>query len=270
VTRAAFVVVATLACGTAAAQQTPSVRELLQAARRQSADGAPAAALETLRAARGLAPNAEEVLSAYAQMAIASRAPVDAVGALEPLVRMCPTVAQYQYMLGVAYMQAGATPASVDALRAAEKLDPDNARVLAALGIALNSRKLHAEAQSALARSIELEPENLEALAALAEAEESLGDPQAEAHAARALAANPAHATANYVLGVIRMRQERYAEAREALLRALASDPQMARAHYQASLACSRLGAEAEARAHVERYQQLMQALEQASKKLRR
>jgi tetratricopeptide (TPR) repeat protein len=268
-TRVALVLLVTLACGTAAAQ-TPSVAELLQVARRQSAAGTPAAALETLRAARTLAPNAEEVLSAYAQMAIASRAPMAAVGALEPLVRMCPTVAQYHYMLGVAYMQAGANPASVDALRSAEKLDPDNARILAALGIALNAGKLHGEAQPVLARSIELEPENIEALAALAEAEESLGNPRASEHVARALAADPTHATANYVLGLIRMREQQYADARDALLRALTSDPQMARAHYQASLAYSRLGDETEAQAHVERYQQLMQALEEASRKLRR
>jgi tetratricopeptide (TPR) repeat protein len=250
--------------------QTDSVRALLQVARRQASEGSAAAALDTLRKARARAPNAEDVLSAYAQMAIASRQPIVAVEVLEPLARMCPSVPQYQYMLGVAYMQAGAILASVDALRAAEALDPGNARVLAALGIALNTRKLHGEAQPVLARSIEIEPENVEAIAALAEAEEGLGDPLAETHAMRALAMNPAHATANYVLGVVRMRQQKYDEARDALLKAIASDQQMARAHYQVSLAYSRLGDEAQARVHVELYQQQMQALEDAAKKLRR
>jgi tetratricopeptide (TPR) repeat protein len=246
--------------------QTDSVRALLQVARRQASEGSAAAALDTLRKARARAPNAEDVLSAYAQMAIASRQPIVAVEVLEPLARMCPSVPQYQYMLGVAYMQAGAILASVDALRAAEALDPGNA----ALGIALNTRKLHGEAQPVLARSIEIEPENVEAIAALAEAEEGLGDPLAETHAMRALAMNPAHATANYVLGVVRMRQQKYDEARDALLKAIASDQQMARAHYQVSLAYSRLGDEAQARVHVELYQQQMQALEDAAKKLRR
>jgi predicted Zn-dependent protease len=125
--------------------QTDSVRALLQVARRQASEGSAAAALDTLRKARARAPNAEDVLSAYAQMAIASRQPIVAVEVLEPLARMCPSVPQYQYMLGVAYMQAGAILASVDALRAAEALDPGNARVLKALGIALNTRKLHGE-----------------------------------------------------------------------------------------------------------------------------
>jgi tetratricopeptide (TPR) repeat protein len=199
-------------------------------------------------------------------MALATRQPLLAAGVLEPLVRICPSVAQYQQMLGVAYMQAGAVEASVDALRAAERLDPDNARVLTALGIGLNIRKLHEEAKSVLARAVEIEPDNTEALAALAEAEQGLGDQQAIAHATRALELNPANATANYVVGLVRMREQKYEEARDALLRAIAAEPTMARAHYQASLAYSRLGDEKEAQAHVSRYQELMQATEQASR----
>jgi len=244
----------------APALQTPSVRELLQVARQQSSDGKPAAALETLRKARALAPNAEEVLSTFAQMAIAAREPALAAGVLEPLVRMCPSVAQYHHMLGVAYMQGGAVELSVDALRAAERLDPDNARILTALGVGLNIRKLHEEAQSVLTRSVEIEPENDEALAALAEAEEGVGDPQSLTHAMRALSINPANPTAYYVVGLVRMREQKYGDARDALLRAIEAEPTMARAHYQVSLAYARLGDEKEAQAHVERYQQLLQA----------
>ena len=49
----------------------------------QSGDGDAAGALESLRKARTIAPNSEEVLSAFAQMSIAAGAPVPAIGLLE-------------------------------------------------------------------------------------------------------------------------------------------------------------------------------------------
>ena len=250
--------------------QGESVRSLMQTARGQSSEGNMTGALESLRKARSLAPNSEEVLSAFAQVAIAARQPVAAVGALEPLTRMCPSVAQYHFMLGVAFLQAGAIPAASDALQTAQRAAPDNPRVLVALGLALNIRKQHAEARSYLARGLELDPENVDALAAVAEAEDALGDANAEAHAARAVARQPDHAMANYALGLIRMKQTRYAEARDALLRAVAADPRLARAHYQLSLAYARLGDEASAQKHVELYQQQMRQTEVELKKLPR
>ena len=96
----------------------------------------------------------------------------------------------------------------------------------------------------------------MEAVAALAEAEDGLGElADAEAHAQRALAAATGHPTANLVMGMVRMKQERYAEARDALERAVAGDPGSPKAQYQLSLAYARLGDEASARRHVELYQ---------------
>jgi tetratricopeptide (TPR) repeat protein len=247
-----------------------SVEALLQLARLQSSRKDAAGALESLRRARALAPNAEEVLSASAQVALAARAPVPAILALEPLTRMCPTVAQYPYLLGVALMQAGDTLAAVDPLQAAERLEPDRALTLVALGLALNGRKRYAEAKPALLYALQLEPENVEATAALAEAEDGLGElADAEAHAARALAGAPGHPTANVVLGLVRMKQERYAEARDALERAVAGDPGSPKAHYQLSLAYSRLGDEASARKHVELYQAKLKEIEQRVNQIR-
>ncbi|HUH07874.1 MAG TPA: hypothetical protein VML96_08705, partial [Egibacteraceae bacterium] len=60
----------------AAADRFESVQALLQLARLQSGEGDAAGALATLDRARVLAPNAEEVLSATAQVSLASRAPV--------------------------------------------------------------------------------------------------------------------------------------------------------------------------------------------------
>ena len=67
-------------------------------------------------------------------------------------------------------------------------------------------------------------------MAALAEAEEGLGELQdAEEHARRALARSSAHATANLVIAMVLMKQERFAEARDALLEGGGRRPRLRR-----------------------------------------
>src|SRR6185503_16675587 len=90
-----------------AAARYKSVQALLELSRLEAARKDAPAALATLRHALELAPNSEEVLVTYAQVALGARTPVPAILALDPLRRMCPSVAQYPYLLGVAYMQAG-------------------------------------------------------------------------------------------------------------------------------------------------------------------
>ena len=89
---------------------------------------------------------------------------------------MCPTVAQYHYLLGVALMLAGdmveatsrsSGPTGSSRTRRTRSSPPV---------LALNSRKMFSEARPYLTRGLELEPDNLDAVAALAETEEGLGD----------------------------------------------------------------------------------------------
>jgi len=247
-----------------------SVRSLMAQARAEASGGNRAAALNTLRQARVLAPNSEEVLSAIAQVSLAAGAPLPAIGVLEPLTRICPTVAQYRYLLGVALMQAGDLVAAVDALEAAQRLEPDRPLTLVALGLALNGRKLYSEAQPHLRRSLELQPGNIDAVAALAEAEEGIGNSEnAAALARRVLASSDAHATANLVLGLVLMKQERYAEARDALLKVASADPASSRAHYQLSLAYARLGDRASSEKHLELYRVKLRDMEERAKMVR-
>jgi tetratricopeptide (TPR) repeat protein len=254
----------------ASAAAEKSVRMLMQQARVQSAAGNAAAALALLADARALAPNSEDVLSAYAQVALAARLPGQAIGVLDPLTRLCPDVGEYQYLLGVAYLQVGGMEPATAALREADRLEPNRTMTLVALGLALNSRKQHADAQPFLLRALAAEPENADVLAALAEAEEALGhSEEAEAHAVRALTSAADHAPAHFVIGLLRLKQARYGEARDSLLRAIAAQPDMARAHYQVSLAFARLGEDAKAAAHVRAYQDKLREMEAALKKVR-
>lgn len=252
------------------ADRFQSVQALLQLARLQSGQKDAPGALESLRKARTIAPNSEDVLSAYAQLSLALHMPLPAILALDPLTRMCPRVAQYHYLRGVALIQAGDMPAAAESLEQAERLEPNRPLTLIALGIALNSRKLYAEARPYLLHSLELEPDSVEGLAALAEAEEGLGElEQAEAHAQRALGRLGAHATANLVMGMVLMKQERYAEAREALEKAVAADASLSKAHYQLSLACARLNDEAGSQKHLKLYQKARKEVEERVKELR-
>jgi tetratricopeptide (TPR) repeat protein len=247
-----------------------SVVALLQLARLQSGDGDASGALESLQAARTLAPNSEDVLSAYAQLALAAQLPVPAAGALDALTRMCPETAQYQYLLGVALMTAGDAVRATDALQAADRLEPGRPLTLAALGLVFNNRKQFADAKDVLTRSLEMDPDRAETLAALAEAEASIGDlADAEVHARRALAVSPSEATAHFVIGVVRLQQQRYAEARDALLAATDDDPRAAKVDYQLSLVYARLGEAAAAERSLKSYQQKLAAMNERVKALR-
>ena len=245
-----------------AAGRFESVRILLQLGRLQSGDGDAAGALATLARARDLAPNADEVLSAIAQVSLAARAPVPAILALEPLARMHATVPEHHYLLGVALMQAGDMQSAIAALREAEGLDPDRPLTLIALGIAFNDRKMFDEAKAVLLRALERAPDNVEAMAALAEAEEGLGHlDAADRHAARVLDRAPANATALLVVGMVRMKTGRYEEARTALERAAEADPDSPKTSYQLSLACARLGDSEGSTQHLNAYREKLRAL---------
>jgi tetratricopeptide (TPR) repeat protein len=256
---------------TDAGNRFESVQALLQLSRLQSGDGDAAGALESLQKARALAPNSEDVLSAFAQMSLAAGAPIPAIVALDALTRMYPTVAQYHYVRGIALMRVGERVAGVEALATAERLEPDRALTLFALGIALNNVQRYADARAVLVRALEREPDNVEAMAALAEAEHGLGNADAATKRAQgALSKAPENATANLVAGLIAMDAGRHADARAALEKALAADPLSVKARYQLSIACSRLGDEEAARKHLETYRQTLRDVENRIEELRR
>jgi tetratricopeptide (TPR) repeat protein len=253
-----------------AGERYHSVQAWLDLARLQSRGGNLAAALDSLSTARRLAPNAEDVLSAYAQLSLAAKMPVPAVLTLQSLTRVYPAVAQYHYLLGVGLMAIGDMPSAIESLTAADRLEPNRALTLLALGLAWNNRKMFTEAKTALAHSLELQADSTETIAALAEAEIGLGDyDRAAVYAQQALVRAPANATANLSIGMERLHRGKYDEARDALLKAAAADPESPKAAYQLSLVYARLGDEATAQHYVELYQQKLRAVEKQIDALR-
>ena len=72
------------------------------------------------------------------------------------------------------------------------------------------------------------------------------------------------------VLGMVLMRKQRFAEARDAFLRASRSDPRSPKPDYQLSLAFARLGEEAASAKHRESYQQKLREMERSLDDLRK
>jgi len=213
-------------------------------------------ALDFAQRARRLAPNSEEVLAAHARSALAAKIPATAAQSVEPLAKMHSTVPEYQVLLGQVWIQLGNPGEAAEPLLRAVELDPQHQSALLPLGLVLNHESRYDEARTYLAQYLEARPEDLEALAALAEAEERLGEFEvAEERARSVLAKDADNARANLVIGMLSMRQDRFAAAREALERAVAAGPTNAKAHYQLSLACARLGDRESAEQHLELYQ---------------
>ena len=247
-----------------AARRYQSVEALMQLARLLSEDGNARGALDALSKARALAPNAEDVLFASAQVSMATKLVTPALMSLQPLTRMCPDVAEYQYLFGVALMQAGDIISSYEALQRSDTLEPNRPLTLIALGLAANSRKMYAEARQYLLRALERQPDSIEGTAALAEAEDGLGDSAAaETHARRVLAKEPYNGTALLVLGLELMKQNKYAEARDAFTRSVAAEPSSAKPYYQLSLAYARLGDEVNSQKWRELYQQKLKEMDE-------
>ena len=237
------------------ARRFESPRALLQLSRIASQRENHKLALGFTERALKLAPSSEEVLALHTRNALAVRIPSTAAKSVEPLARMHPTVAEYQYLLGRVWIQVGNMAEAAESLLAAVALDPQFQTAFLPLGLALNHENRYDEARSYLTRYLSAAPGDLEALAALAEAEERLDRPEvAERLAGEVLERDGDHAAANLVVAMVRMRQGRFAEAREALEKSVAADPERAKAHYQLSQACARLGDKACAQRHLELY----------------
>ncbi|MEM1202224.1 MAG: tetratricopeptide repeat protein [Acidobacteriota bacterium] len=244
------------------AERFDSVRALLGLAQLRSRSGDVEGAFEALDRARDLAPNAEKVLAAHARTALAMGRPMAAIQGLEQLCRMHSTVPQYPYLLGIARLQVGDLAGSEEILGTAMELDPRSVLTRVALGLVYNKQKRYEEARGVLEEAARLDPAELEVAAALAESFDGLGDlTEAEALARRVLEARPDHGNANLVVGLVRMKQERYAEAKDAFERALRAESSP-KVHYQLSLAWARLGDRERSQHHLERYRASLRDME--------
>lgn len=246
-----------------------SVRARFELARVLAGRGEGEPALAELGRALEAAPSSEELLDAYARLALRLGKPIRALPALEALVRLDDGNAETAYLLGVSLLQLGDPAGASDALERATRLRPDMALAFTALGLARNLEKRFELAQAALSEALVLSPGDLETEAALAEAEQGLGQLDAAAARAEAVLAKSAHPTALLVRGLVAMEKQDWPKARSTFETLLTTEPEAARVHYQLSLACARLGDTAASTQHRELYQKALAAQEARIRALR-
>ena len=240
-----------------------SVEALLRLAELARHEGQLKRALDAIERAFREAPNSEQVLLHHARIALEADIVASAVRSVEPLVRLNPDEAEYQWLLGRVWAERRKMGEASEALLRAVTLDPELVPAFRLLGLALNHESRFEESRGYFERFLERYPGDSEALAGLAEAEERLGEPeQAEERAQQVLAKEPSHARANLVLGLVRSGAGDFAAARSAFERAIASDPLLAKAHYQLSQACARLRDRECAAAALESYKKALEGPE--------
>ncbi len=245
-------------------EPVPRIKERLAAAERAASEGDFDRAESLLQPLHSLAPNAERVLLLSARIALARTEPASALLPLQALQRMHPSVAEYSYLLGVARLALSDLQNAEVALRRAIELAPKNHLAWAGLGLSLNGLDRHQEARAVLGEALRLRPESIEARAAMSESLEGSGElDAAEQEATAALTGNPEHAKALLVLGMVRMKQGLFAEAKDFLLRSLESSDTPGKAHYQLSLAYTRLGDRESSSQHYQLYKQSQDAMEE-------
>jgi tetratricopeptide (TPR) repeat protein len=252
------------------AMRFSSVRAMLALGRSLARRGEGPMALGALYQALEVAPNSEEVMSAYARLCVEHEAPVVALKTLEALTRLYPENAEYAYLEGLAQLQLAESDAAVAAFRRSLELDPDQVLPLFAIGLSFRDQKRFSEAKEVLTESLGLMPTHADSLVVLAEVEEGLGELEsAEEHLERAIELGGESPKALYVLGKIRYAQGRYEEARDALELSIEKNPQPRQVHYVLSLAYARLGDRERARKSLELYRQKTKEAEELLIKMR-
>ena len=246
-----------------------SVRARFELARLLASRGEGEPALTELGRALESAPSSEELLDAYARLALRLGKPIRALPALEALARLDDGNAETAYLLGVSLLQLGDPAVAGETLERATRLRPDMALAFTALGLARNLEKRYEQALAALSEAQVLSPGDLETEAALAEAEQGLGQLDAAATRAEAVLAKSPHPTAMLVRGLVAMEKQDWPKARSTFETLLTAEPEAARVHYQLSLACARLGDTAASTKHRELYQKALVAQESRIRALR-
>jgi tetratricopeptide (TPR) repeat protein len=219
-----------------------SVTNIQSQAHRAALAGQYEKATTLFRQALLRAPNSTELLYDYGVVELHLGAPIETVRALRAATRLEADNPQYLYVLGLAHLWTGALEDGSVVLRRVTELEPQKTAAHLALAAALHDQKKFDESSAALDRVLALDPGNSEGLYLLSDIAQNRGDlDRAALLAQRVLDRKPTHPGANLVLAMARMKQDKLAEAKQALETAAAADPGSPRVQYQLSILYSRL-----------------------------
>ncbi len=152
---------------------------------------------------------------------------------------------------GMANERTGNYPGAVRLYRRGLELEPDNVELLNALGFSLFQQGKSQEAVVEFEKALALDPKHAKSHNNMALASIDLGELElAEAHYRESLAVQPQPAIYND-LGVVLERMGLQDDADQAYRKAIALDPALASAHYNLGSSLARRGKYAEAESHL-------------------
>lgn len=177
------------------------------------------AAEEAYVRAETLAPTDASVLCALAQVLLRRGFADEAAKLVKRAEQSSPKAGRPHFLRAQLIMRSSTTAAAVPELRRATELEPDYLPPWLTLAASCLELRRWPEVDAACNGALRVDPRNAQALAVMAQARllrGKTGDAaEAEALAQRALEANPQHAGAQYVVGLLALRANRVPEAIE-------------------------------------------------------
>lgn len=183
-------------------------------------------AIEHYRAALDAQPELHAARSNLGMLLMRQGRPAEAVEHFEQAANARPEDAQAHFFHADALAKSDAAEAAFDAYSQSLALDPSFAPAALGRGQALAALERYGEAAQSYRRAIEIDPSLISMVLELAEIVEQAGKTELALslygdHAA----AKPGEAAVAERIGLLLLRDERYAEAAEALKPAVAADP---------------------------------------------
>ena len=205
-------------------------------------NGQPAQAVELIRRALAIAPDAER----YNRLGVLCQEQdrlEDAIAAYQQALEQAPGFAEAHYNLGNAYRTKGEMGAAAECFRRAVDSDPDNARAVAGLGQALKTLGRAEDAVPFLKRAVVLMSDDADLYCDLGDGLQTLGrlsDAKTAYH--RSLQLNPKLSRAWYSAGCAENSRKDYAAAIAFFRSALEIHPDWPEAQHNLGLALFKLG----------------------------
>ncbi len=220
--------------------------------------GDTAAGWEYASRARRLAPNSPEVLYEFGQVSLAHGLPGEAAAAARLLLLLEPEDPRHPLLLARASIALNEHEQARGWLEDLAESSPDDGEVRLLLGVVHNRLGEFEQAEARLLEARRLLQDDLEASYLLGlVAYSRTRDGEAQEYLLEVLARRPGHGGAWLGLGKLRLRQQRFGEAIEALEKAARLLPSDADVHFQLSRAYRQTGDTERARDAVARYRQL-------------
>lgn len=248
----------------AAKIQPRSVKLFFVQALFEEARGNSAAALESLKQARLLAPDSPEILSQFVISAMRAKQTRTAVEAARILAQSKPDEPEYLYLLGAASLQNGSIAEAQRNLQRLLEIRPADSRGCLALGLTLSAQSDQLEnARKQLLHCIEIDAGNVEAKYQLGLSYKTQGETvKAVRYLEETVKQTPDYAPALRDLGAVYLQSGAEQKARVVLEKAVALAPEDADTHFQLSRLYNLIGESALAKKHLEMFQKLKKSAE--------